>query len=288
MRCNFYQLTSLQETLGLLAEYGSRAKLIAGGTDILVGIKEETTEVPECLISIGHISDLDGLKYQEGTGLTIGALTKVGELETSAQVREVYPALACAAKTIGSRQVRNLATAVGNVCNASPAADLVPVLLVLEASVKAVGQQGERTIKLEEFFLGPSQTALSPEELVTEISVPPPPNGARTAYMKHSVRRAMDIALVGVAVLARLDSKKQAVEDYRLALGAVAPTPIRARAVEEIILGKPPEENIILKVAQAASELAQPISDIRSSAEYRKEIVKVLVKRASKQALEEV
>ncbi len=135
MRCNFYQLTSLQETLGLLAEYGSRAKLIAGGTDILVGIKEETTEVPECLISIGHISDLDGLKYQEGTGLTIGALTKVGELETSAQVREVYPALACAAKTIGSRQVRNLATAVGNVCNASPAADSVPVRVVRAAPV---------------------------------------------------------------------------------------------------------------------------------------------------------
>lgn len=288
MRCEFFQPTSLKKTLNLLAEHGSRAKLIAGGTDILVGIKEEKTEVPECLISIGNIPGLDGLKCRAGKGLTIGALTTVRQLETSPQVKEVYPALACAAKTIGSKQIRNLATVAGNICNASPAADLIPALLVGEASVKAVGNQGERTIKLEEFFLGPSQSVLRPDELVTEISLPPPPKGAKSVYMKHSVRRAMDIALVGVAVLARLDSKKRVVEEYRLALGAVGPTPIRARAIEAIIVGKPADENNILKVAQAASDLAQPIDDIRSSAEYRKEIVKVLVKRASKQALEEV
>lgn len=286
MRPEFLEPASLKEAVAMLATHGARAKLLAGGTDLIVDIKEKRASSPECLLSLGQVSELNRLEYRDDTGLVIGALVRVRDLETSPVVKEKYPVLAYAAGTIGSRQIRNLATAVGNICNASPAADLAPALLVLEAQVKIVSSQGERLVKLEQFFTGPGQSVLKPEEMVAEIRVPPPPPGSSAVYMKHSVRRAMDIALVGVAVLVKADAKKNIVADYRVALGAVASTPVRARRAEEILKGKTPQAEIILEAAQVASGEAQPISDIRSSAEYRQEIVRVLVKRATRKALE--
>lgn len=285
MKPEYLEASTVDEAVALLKKYQGRCKLLAGGTDLVVEIKEKRRQPPEFILNIGPIPGLDKVEYRDGLGLSIGALARLSQVERSPLVKENYPILSQAAKTIGSRQIRNLATAVGNICNASPAADLAVPLLVLEASVKIKGPKGERVVKLEEFFRGPGENVLAEDEMVTEIAVPSPPAGSRGVYMKQSPRRAMDIAVVGVAVLAGLDEKNNLVSTYRIGLGAVAPTPVRARRAEALLLGKAPREETILEAARVAQEESQPIDDIRGSAEYRKEIVKVLVKRATKQAL---
>lgn len=285
MKLEYLEATTVDEAVALLKKHQGKCKLLAGGTDLLVEIKEKRRQPPEFLLNIGLIPGLDKVEHRDGQGLAIGALAKLSQVENSPVARKNYPLLSQAAKTIGSRQIRNLATAAGNICNASPAADLAAPLLVLEASLKIRGTKGERVIKLEEFFRGPGETVLAQDEMVTEILVPPSPAGARGVYMKQSPRRAMDIAVVGVAVLAGLDQKKNILSTYRIGLGAVASTPLRARRAEAVLLGKAPQEELILEAARVAQEEARPIDDIRGSAEYRKEIVKVLVKRATRQAL---
>jgi carbon-monoxide dehydrogenase medium subunit len=275
----YSQPTMLQEAISLLEKYGEEAKILSGGTDLFVAMKEQGL-TPKYLVDIKNIPDLEYIRYDEKEGLRIGALTTIKQIETSLLIREKFLPLAQAAKVLGSVQVRNRATIGGNLCNAAPSAETAPTLLVLNTNVKVAGSKGERTLPLEQFFLGPGLTVLQ-NEILTEIMVPSLSANIRGVYLKIGRRRAVDLALVGVAVAVAMDGNKW--KDVRIALGAVAPTPIRARRAEKLLEGKRTDAALMQEAGQIASEEASPISDVRASAWYRKELVKVLVQRALEQ-----
>ena len=274
---------TLKEASSLLSQHNGKSKLIAGGTDLVVRMKEKLI-TPEYVIDLTYIPGLDKISYDAKSGLKIGALCPHHDIEYSPVVKEKYPALAGAVHTIGSVQVRNLGTIGGNLCNASPSGDSAPILIALDARARISGKVGERVIELKDFFTGPGTTVLKTGEILTGIEVPDPPARSNAVYLKQSPRRAMDLAVVGVAVTLSLASDGT-IADIRIVMGAVAPTPIRATKAEAMIKGKKPDEKLIREAARAASEEAKPISDIRSSKEYRKEIVEVLTRRAIQQTL---
>ena len=268
---------TLDEALGLLAKYRRKARIMAGGTDLVPKLKQRAVTAPEFVIDLKGIPGLDYIKFKKGEGLRIGALATIAGIEKSTVVKEKYSILAQAAATMASPQVRHRGTIAGNICNAVPSADSAPALLVLGAKVKLVGKKGERTLSIAEFFKGPNQTVLKPDEILVEIQVPEPPVGSISKYTKLSPRRAMDLAVVGVAVLLVPDGEKCG--DIKIALGAVAPTPVRAKEAEEIIRGNKLSTELIEKAAEAAVKDCRPISDHRASAEYRADMVRVLTKR---------
>jgi len=274
---------SLAEAISLLDRHGDSARVIAGGTDLLTALKERW-ERPAYVIGIGAIPGLAHITYEEGVGLKIGAAATVRAVETSAVVRAKYPVLASAASTLASIQIRNLATVAGNICRASPSADTPPALIVLGAQVKLAGSDGERVVALDDFFTGPGRTVRRPNELLTEISIPPPRPHSGAAYFKHSPRRAMDLAVVGVAAAVVLENGL--CRDVRIALGAVAATPRRARGAEAVLEGYEPTAARLEEAARAAATECSPISDVRGSADYRREMVRVNTARALQQALE--
>ncbi len=282
---DYFSPQSLEEACAFLAEYGEKARVLAGGTDLLVQMKQGLLE-PECIINIKTIPGLRQIQYNQTEGLKLGALVTHNELMTDAIIQEKFGILAQSASQLGAVQTRSLGTIGGNIAHSAPSADIAPPLLVLGAKVKIVGHKGSRTIPIEDFFLGPGQTALQKDEILTEIHVPTLAPETAGVYLKHCHRRALDIAIVGVAVLITLAGREGPCQDIKLALGAVAPTPIRAKGAEEILRGKLITGALLEQTAQVAAEEAQPISDLRSSAEYRQEMVKVLVKRAIEQALE--
>ena len=231
----YIEPSSITEAVAILARHGDRARVLAGGTDVLTALKEGW-ERPEWIISLGRIPDLATIRYDEREGLRIGALATVRSVETSPVVRSHYPALSVAAGSLASVQIRNLATVAGNLCRAAPSADMAPILVALQAEVKLVGPAGERMVALGSFFIGPGRTVLGRDELLTEIRVPPPSPGAGAAYLKHSPRRAMDLAVVGVAAAVALDGPIY--RDARIILGAVAPIPLRAQLAERALIGQ--------------------------------------------------
>jgi aerobic carbon-monoxide dehydrogenase medium subunit len=275
---------SLAEAVALLDRYGTTARVIAGGTDLLTALKERW-ERPAYVISLGAIPGLSYITYDDADGLRIGAGATVRQVETSSIVRKLYPVLALAAATLASIQIRNLATVAGNICRASPSADMPPALLALGAAVQLTGPAGERSVPLAEFFTGPGRTVLSPNEILREIQVPPvrPRPGSGAHYIKHSPRRAMDLATVGVAAALAL---KGGVCCYAgIALGAVAPTPRHARQAEALLAGQVLTPELLDAAAEAAAAEASPISDVRGSALYRREMVRVLARRSLLAAL---
>ena len=283
---DYFSAQSLEEACAFLAKYGEKAKVLAGGTDLVAQMKQGLIE-PECIINIKTIPGLGKIQYNQTEGLKLGALVTHNELMKDTIIREKFGILAQSASQIGAVQTRSLGTIGGNIAHSAPSADIAPPLLVLGANVKIVGHKGSRTIPIEDFFLGPGQTALQRDEILTEIHVPTLAPETAGVYLKHCHRRALDIAIVGVAVLITLAGREGGLcQDIKLALGAVAPTPIRAKGAEEILRGKLITGAILEQTAQVAAKEAEPISDLRSSAEYRLEMVKVLVKRAIEQALE--
>lgn len=279
----YFEPTTLTETVALLGQYNGRASVLAGGTDLLVEIKEKIRR-PDYVVNIKRLPGLDQLSYDELTGLTIGALVTTRAVETSPLVLTHYPALAQAASELGSIQVRNRATVAGNICRASPSADTPPPLIAAGASVRLFGPAGERVILLEDFFTGPGQTVRAKDELLVEINAPPPPPHTGRLYLKHGRRRAMELATVGVAVSLTLDQDR--CQEARIVLGAVAPTPMRARQAETALTGAVIDGRLIEMAAQTAMNESRPISDVRSSAGYRREMVRVLTGRALSRALE--
>ncbi|MFC2030617.1 FAD binding domain-containing protein [Chloroflexota bacterium] len=273
---------TLDEAVDLLRDHNGRAAIMAGGTDLLVEIKGKTRQ-PDCLIDIKKIPGLAFLIYDENDGLRIGALTTVRSIETSPVVNRLYAGLAQAARELGSLQIRNRATLVGNICRASPSADLPPPLIADGAVVRLHGPDGERVLPLGGFFTGPGQTVLAQDELAVEVLVPNPPPHTGKVYVKHGRRKAMELASVGVAVALTLEG--DICKRIRVVLGAVAPTPIRVPAAEEILRDTVIEENAIEAAARTAAEASHPISDVRSSASYRREMVQVLTGRALREAL---
>lgn len=276
---------TLEEAISLLGQYNGRAKIIAGGTELVNRMKEKLM-TPEYVIDITYIPGLDKIEYDAKSGLKIGALCPLIDIECSSFVKEKYDAFVRAVHTIGSVQVRNLGTIGGNLCNASPSADSAPILIGLDARARIFGSGGERVVEIKDFFIGPGQTELKPSEILVGIEIPNPPPRSAAVYMKQSPRRAMDLAVVGVAVVLSL-APNGSLADIRIVLGAVAPTPIRAVKAEALIRGKKLDGELIRKAARVASEEAEPISDVRSSKEYRKDMVEVLTERALQQTLEQ-
>jgi len=273
-RFTYHEPATLDEAVSLLA--APNAQILAGGTDLLVELKERLRRA-DYVVNIKKIPGIAGFAYDDKAGLRIGALATARELEISPLVLDKYRSLAQSLRELGSIQVRHRATIIGNVCRASPSADTIPPLIADGASLRIRGAGGERMLELEDFFLGPGKTLLEPGDVVTEIIVPPPAAGTRKVYLKHGRRKAMELATVGVAVTHVPGA------ETRIVLGAVAPTPLRARQAEELLRGKRLTEDLIAEAAQAAVAESRPISNVRASAEYRREMVGVLTRRALEQ-----
>jgi CO/xanthine dehydrogenase FAD-binding subunit len=275
---------STGEVLDLLKENrNGELRVYAGGTDVIPKLKSRLIKVPRVLVDLKGIPEWDYVSYDERKGLRIGALATISEVIHAAAVKEKYPILFQAASSIASIQIQNRGTIVGNICNAVPSADSAAALLCLGALVLCVSPGGERTIGLEGFFSGPNETVLNGDELVKEIQIPPVSENSKGVYIKLSPRSKMDLAVVAVAALVRRENG--AVRDVRIGLGAVAPTPIRAKKAEEVLTGEKPSDKVIEEAARAASEESKPIDDHRASAEYRRRMVEVMVKRAIQQSM---
>jgi aerobic carbon-monoxide dehydrogenase medium subunit len=272
----YFEPKSLEEALSLLAKHGTEAKVIAGGTDVMVDIKYK--EEPGCLINIKKIPGLTKIQ-ENGGSLRIGALTTIRELETSTILREKLPVLWESSHQFASLQIRNTATIGGNICRASPSGETLAPLLVLEATAKCVFSDGEKSQPFTSFFQGPGKSVLGAKGLLTEIDVPYPAPGSKSVYLKHAVRGAMDIAMVGVAVMITPDGGTNNIQDVRIGLGAVAPTPVRATKTEAMLRGKPLGAELLKEAGALAASEASPISDQRSSAENRRWIVEALTRR---------
>ncbi len=273
---DYFEPKSVGETLSLLDKYGDLARVIAGGTDVLVDMKFK--EEPAYLLNVKRIPGLGYITENEKS-LRIGPLTTIREIEMSRLVREKLPVLWESSHQFASLQIRNTATIGGNICRASPSGETLAPLLVLEATARIAFSKGEQTVPMEALFLGPGKTRLSPNGLLTEIEIPYPPPGSRSVYLKHAVRGAMDIAMVGVAVLIVPDSAATTIREVRIGLGAVAPTPIRAKKAEAMLRGKALSSASAQEAAKMAASESSPISDQRSSAEYRGWIVEALTRR---------
>jgi len=267
---------SIGEALDLLHSHGDGALPLAGGTDLLVRIKKGIL-TPRVLVNLKGIVTLTGIR-QEGGRISLGPLVTLAEMARSPILRQHVPVLAETAGQMGSVQVRNLATVGGNIGNASPAADLAPPLTVLDATVQVTGARGARESKAADFLVGPGVCARSPDELITGLSVPVPGPGERAVYLKYSLRRAHDIALVGVAVWVRLADG--IIADCRIALGAVGPTVLRAREAEGLLRGVRAAAAGLNQAGELAAAATRPIDDVRAGAAYRREITRVLVARA--------
>ncbi len=277
---DYFEPKSVSEALSLLAKYGDHARVIAGGTDVLVDLKYK--EEADCLVNVKRIPGLGDIQ-ENGDGLRIGPLVTIREIETNKLVRERLPLLWEACHQFASLQIRNTATIGGNICRASPSGETLAPLLVLEARAKLAFSKGEKTEALSSMFLGPGKTTLGSEGLLTEIEIPYPPARSRGVYLKHAVRGAMDIAMVGVAVLITPDAENTRLQEVRIGLAAVAPTPIRATKTEALLRGKPFSAALVQEAAQMAASESRPIDDQRSSAEYRQWIVEALTRRGLEQ-----
>ena len=276
----YFEPKTVSEALSVLAKHGAEAKVIAGGTDVMVDIKFK--EEPGGLVNIKKISGLSGIT-ENGAGLRIGALTTIRDIESSALVRDKLPVLWESSHQFASLQVRNTATIGGNICRASPSGETLAPLLVLDARAKLAFADGEKTVPFTSFFQGPGKSSAGVNGLLTEIEIPYPPASSKGVYLKHAVRGAMDIAMVGVAVLITPDGGKNSIQDARIGLGAVAPTPVRASKTEALLRGKPLTAALLKEAGALAASEASPINDQRSSAENRRWIVEALTRRGLQQ-----
>jgi carbon-monoxide dehydrogenase medium subunit len=273
----------VDECVRVLAARGPDAKLVAGGTDLLPQLKNGQLK-PACVIDLSGVAPLQRLMPGKGGGLKVGAAVTARALELDAGVRARYPALAESAALVGSVQIRNLATVGGNLCNAAPSADMAPPLVALEAEAVIAGPRGTRRVPMSEFFTGVRRTVLGPDELLVELVVPDPGPRSGGHYLRHTPRRELDIAVVGVA--SQLTLRDGVCARARIALAAVAPTPVRATAAEQALEGQSVTPERIERAAALAVGAARPISDQRGSADFRRHLVRVLTRRTLTRALE--
>ena len=274
--------TTMPEALSLLEKVGQEAKVIAGGTDLVPSLKLRLVS-SKYLVDIGRLTELEFVESAGGKLLRIGALTKHATLERSPAIREMAYVLAEAAALIGSRQIRNMGTVGGNLANASPCSDTATPLLAMGAELKLIRSSGERLIPLDGFFLEVKRTVLQSDELLAEVRIPVQPEGTGGAFVKVGRRAGSELALVSVATTVTME--KDICRSIRIALGSVGPTPIRAKKAESFLMGRTMEDKNIRDASEIASEEIHPISDVRASAEYRKETSKVIVDLAVKKAL---
>jgi probable selenate reductase FAD-binding subunit len=267
----YFSPRTLKEAISILEELHGNAKILAGGTDLLPMMKLHRV-TPQNVISLRNVVGLGHIRETNLT-LKIGALRTISEMQQSDLVRERYTSLYEATKTFGTPQIRNMASIGGNICRSSPSADMVPPLITLDSRVNLVGPNGEREVLLEEFFTGPGENALN-GEILKEIIVPSPPARCGMAFRKV-MRASADLAKVNCAV--KIVSRDRICDDVRIAIGGVADTPIRARRTEEIIRGREVNKDVINEAALAVTKEIAPITDVRSTAQYRAHITSVLV-----------
>jgi carbon-monoxide dehydrogenase medium subunit len=273
-----FQPKSLREASAIVRDKGPGGRFLAGGTDLVIAMKEKGL-APTYVVDLKKIPRLSGIREEAGGSIVIGALTTMREIETFPLITERFPFLARSAAEVGSIQIRNRATIGGNMANATPSADVAPSLLVLDARAVISGADAERTVELENFFRGPGQTVMAPDEILTAIVIPASDPRLAGEYIKFSPREMMDLAYVGVAVALVLAENKRC-ELARISLGAVSPTPMRARRAEAILSNQVLTEGLADKAAGEAAAESKPISDVRSSADYRREMVRAMTKRA--------
>ena len=283
-RFEYLEARTLRQAVALLQRHGDEARLVAGSTDFLVRWRQGVWQ-PRYVVDIRRIASLARISYTNSRGLRLGPTVKIQDLETHPAITGRYPALAAAATSFAGVQVRNLATVGGNICNASPAGDTLPALLAFDAECRIVGPEGERWLPLTSLFVGPGRTALQQAEVLADVRLPPPAPNSGSLYIKHSPRGAMDIATLGVASVVSLENDGQTCRNAAIALGAVAPTPIRASEAERLLNGNTVTPELIREAADAAQRAATPIDDIRGTAEHRTAIVKVLTQRTLETAL---
>jgi len=284
-RFAYHRPKSLEQALSLLQRYGDKSAILAGGTDLLVELKRGLRR-PSQVIDVKEIRELTCLEKTSDGELRLGALVNLQGLSSAGVLQGGWNLLAQAASKVGSWQVRNRGTLGGNICHASPSGDTLSPLLCLEAKLNMVSPRGKRTMAIEDFFWGPGETALESEELLTEVILPRLPDGAKGVYKKFSLRRAMDLAMVGVAVLAWGGPDARRFDGVRIGLGAVGPKPIRARRAEEALKGVEITKAVLGKAADLAVEETTPISDVRGADWYRREMTKHLVEEGFREILE--
>jgi aerobic carbon-monoxide dehydrogenase medium subunit len=280
--------TTLDEAISLLESHSGQAKYIAGGTDVMVKVKEGNL-APDLLISLKKVPGISEVELDQQTGeLKIGAMVTHRELEVSQLIQSRYPIIHDAVSNIGSLQIRNVATIGGNLVNAVPSADGAIPMIALDAKITFIGTTGEQTEDLRKFFLGPGQNILQPSQILTKITIPPLLPNTGSAYIKYSRRNAMELPLLGVGVLLSIDESLNTCVKARICLGVAAPVPLRAFEAEKYLEGKPINAETLTEAGRIAGGEAKVRDSIRGVAWYRREMVNVQVKRMGLKCLDRI
>ena len=282
---DYLEPTTVAEACSLLKQHTGEAKVFAGGTHVTILMKQGLFE-PKALINVKNIQELKGVRYDSTEGLIIGALTTHRELETSALVKEKLPVLCEAEREVANIRVRNMGTVGGNLASGEPLTDLSQIFIALDGKARIVGPNGARTITVEELFLDFYTTSLAEDEILTHVVLPPCRPRSGVEYIRFSSSSVVDKPSVGVAVRLTLAEVKDSIENARIVLGCVGPTPVRARKAEENMTGKNISAELAAEAGKIAAQECQPTDDLRGSEQYKRAIVGTLVKRSAMKAYE--
>lgn len=281
LKFDFVAAHSAEDAVAQLKERGPGGKLLAGGTDILLQIKARVVR-PTYVVDLSHVEELGQIDVRPGEGVWIGSMVRMREIQQSAFLRERFGIVVDGALLVGSIQIRSLATVGGNLCNAAPSADIAPPLIAAGARAEILGPGGRRSVGLDEFFLGPRHTVLGHDDVLLGVFIPNPAARSGGHYLRHTPRKEMDIAVVGVGSAISLENGH--CRNVRVVLGAVAPTPVRARRAEELLSGQTLSVELIDAAAKLAVEHAHPIDDVRGTVAFRRHLVEVLTRRTLTEA----
>jgi CO/xanthine dehydrogenase FAD-binding subunit len=276
---DYVRASTPDEVVRLMKGHGEAAKLLMGGTDLFVRMRDDVIR-PQIVVDIKHLAGMRDILYGEQTGLTVGAAVTMNQLARHPDVQTHYPLLAEAADSVASYQIRIRATLGGNLCNGSPAADTAPATLVMDGRLVLHGPSGEREVAALDFFVGPGRTAMQTDEFLKAVRFPLPPAGSAGRYLKLGRNKAGDLSIVGVAVFGFPDGAVPSGYHFRIGLASVAPVPLRALEAEEVLAANPPSEGAFAAAAEKAMEAVTPIDDVRASAAYRKAMVRAFILRA--------
>jgi carbon-monoxide dehydrogenase medium subunit len=282
---DYLEPTTVAEACALLKQYAGEAKVFAGGSHLTILMKQGLYQ-PKALVNIKKIAELKGIRYDAKEGLSIGALVTHREIETSALVREKFPVLSDAEREVANIRVRNMGTVGGNLASGEPLTDLAQIFIALDGKVKIAGPAGDRVIAVEDLFVDFYTTSLEDEEILTEVVLPPLPSRSGIDYIRFSSSSVVDKPSAGVAVRLTLESGADAIQTARIVLGCVGATPVRARKAEALLIGKKLMPEMVEEAGSIASQECSPTSDLRGSEQYKRAIVRTLVKRATTKAYE--
>ena len=278
----YIRAATADECIHSLSKWGPEAAILAGGTDLIPKIRQRKCQV-STIVDISAIEELNQIEKNDA-GLFLGAMCRLRPLQNDSCLAGPFAVIRQGAGQVSNMQVRNVATLGGNICNASPAADTVPALLVLDAVAHIRGKTGIRKVLLETFFTGPGEILMEHDEMLTGVFLPHPPPKTGAIYKKYAIRGSSDISIIGAAALIRLD-EGGLVSQAHIALAAVGPTPLRMRREEQMFVGQRPDEKLLAEVAQACAESINPLTDMRATKEYRKDMVRVWLKEAIQEAV---